>query len=152
MRYIGVALDYDGTIARDGVVPARVFQGLQKLKASGRKLLLVTGRELEELLGIFPGIGIFDRVVAENGALLFRPENGERRELGTPPPPALVSALKASGIPLTVGHTILATVRPYEGVVLECIANLGLEQQLIFNRRGDGSRPDATRPAGSNSH
>jgi hydroxymethylpyrimidine pyrophosphatase-like HAD family hydrolase len=134
MRYTAIALDYDGTIAHDGVVPPHVLDGLQRLKLSGRKLLLVTGRELEELLGIFPGIVLFDRVVAENGALLFRPETGERKELGEPPPDALIDALHASGIPLSVGHTIVATVRPHETVVLEAIANLGLEQQVIFNK------------------
>ena len=134
MRYTAIALDYDGTIAHDGEVPPHVMDGLARLAASGRKLLLVTGRELEELLGIFPGIGIFDRVVAENGALLYRPATGERKELGEPPPDSLIDALRASGIPLAIGHTILATVRPHETVVLEAIANLGLEQQVIFNK------------------
>src|SRR5688500_1628099 len=120
MRYTAIALDYDGTIAHDGAVPAPVIEGLRRLKASGRKALLVTGRELEELLGIFPEIGVFDLVVAENGALLYRPETDERRELGLPPPACLVEALKASGIPLAIGHTILATIRPHEAVVLEC--------------------------------
>jgi phosphoglycolate phosphatase (TIGR01487 family) len=134
MRYTAIALDYDGTIAHDGVVPPHVLDGLRRLKQSGRKMLLVTGRELEELLGIFPGIGVFDRVVAENGALLYRPHDGERKELGDPPPDALIDALHASGIPLSVGHTIIATVRPHETVVLEAIADLGLEQQVIFNK------------------
>src|SRR6187402_688932 len=134
MRYTAIALDYDGTIAHDGGVPPHVMDGLARLAATGRKLLLVTGRELEELLGIFPEIGVFDRVVAENGALLYRPETGERKELGEPPPASLIDALKASGIPLAVGHTILATVRPHETVVLAAIANLGLEQQVIFNK------------------
>jgi hydroxymethylpyrimidine pyrophosphatase-like HAD family hydrolase len=134
MRYTAIALDYDGTIAHDGVVPAHVVDGLVRLKQSGRKLLLVTGRELEELLGIFPEIGIFDRVVAENGALLYRPATGERKELGEPPPEEFIACLKASGMPLSVGHTIVATIRPHETVVLEAIANLGLEQQVIFNK------------------
>jgi hydroxymethylpyrimidine pyrophosphatase-like HAD family hydrolase len=134
MRYTAIALDYDGTIAHDGAVPGHVLDGLRRLRASGRKLVLVTGRELEELLGVFPGIEVFDRVVAENGALLYRPDTGERRELGEPPPDTLIAALKASGIPLSVGHTILATIRPHETVVLQAIANLGLEQQVIFNK------------------
>jgi hydroxymethylpyrimidine pyrophosphatase-like HAD family hydrolase len=134
MRYTAIALDYDGTIAKDGVVAPHVLAGLAALKASGRKLLLVTGRELEELLGIFPGITIFDRVVAENGALMYRPGTRERVELGEPPPQSLITALQGTGIPLAVGHTILATVRPHEAVVLECIAHLGLEQQVIFNK------------------
>ena len=86
MRYTAMALDYDGTIARDGVVPANVLQGLRELKTTGRKLLLVTGRVLEDLIAVFPGIAIFDRVVAENGALFYRPDTGESRELGQRPP------------------------------------------------------------------
>src|SRR5690242_339994 len=134
MRYTAIALDYDGTTSHEGGVPPHVMDCLARLRASGRKRLPVTGRELEELLGIFPGITAFDRVVAENGALLYRPATGERIELGEPPPRALIDALKASGIPLAVGHTILATVRPHETVVLEAIARLGLEQQVIFNK------------------
>src|SRR3954466_9033543 len=134
MGYSAIALDYDGTIARDGVVPPQVLEALRALKASGRKLVLVTGRELEELLAVFPDIGVFDRVVAENGALLYRPNTEQRVALHEPPPLALIQALKASGIPLAIGHVILATVRPYETLVLECIARLGLEQQVIFNK------------------
>ncbi len=134
MRYTAIALDYDGTIAHDGVVPPHVLDGLRRLKATGRKLLLVTGRELDELLGIFPEIALFDRVVAENGALLYRPESGERKALGEPPPDELLACLRASGMPLSVGHTIVATIRPHEAFVLETIASLGLEHQLIFNK------------------
>ncbi|HEX7812801.1 MAG TPA: HAD family hydrolase [Burkholderiales bacterium] len=134
MRFTAIALDYDGTIARDGAVAPHVLEGLRRLQESGRKLLLVTGRELEELLRVFPGIGIFDRVVAENGALYYRPDTGERRELATPPPEALIAALKTSGVPLAIGHTILATVRPNETAVLQCIADQGLEHQVIFNK------------------
>src|SRR5687768_3756125 len=134
MRYTAIALDYDGTIAHDGVVPPHVIDGLTRLKETGRKLLLVTGRELEELLGIFPEITIFDRVVAENGALLYRPATQERKELGEPPPADFIACLRATGMPLSVGHTIVATVRPHESAVLEAIANLGLEQQVIFNK------------------
>ena len=134
MRYTALALDYDGTIAHDSTVPAHVLEGLLRLKATGRKLVLVTGRELEELLGVFPGIAAFDRVVAENGALLYRPGTRERVALGERPPRKLVERLQAAGIPLAVGHTIVATVRPHEGVVLDAIASLGLEQQVIFNK------------------
>jgi glucokinase len=59
MRYTALAVDFDGTIAHDGVVPPHVVDGLRRLKETGRKLLLVTGRELEELLSIFPEVGIF---------------------------------------------------------------------------------------------
>jgi len=134
MRYTAIALDYDGTIAHDGVVPQHVLDGLVRLKESGRKLLLVTGRELPELLGIFPGITIFDRVVAENGALLYRPATQETKDLGDAPPDAFIDRLEAEGVPLSVGNTIVATVRPHETAVLQAIADLGLEYQVIFNK------------------
>ncbi len=134
MRYTAVALDFDGTIAHDSEVPGTVIEGLQRLKETGRKLLLVTGRELPELLSIFKGIGIFDRVVAENGALLYRPHNGERVELGEAPPPKLVEMLLARGVPISVGQSIIATVEPHETVVLETIRALGLERPVIFNK------------------
>ncbi len=134
MRYCAIALDFDGTIAHDSVVPAHVVDGLRRLKATGRTLLLVTGRELPELLAIFPEIGIFDRVVAENGAVLYRPASGEAQDLGDPPPPALVALLRQRGVPISVGDTIIATVEPYESTVLRSIHDLGLEHPVIFNK------------------
>jgi hydroxymethylpyrimidine pyrophosphatase-like HAD family hydrolase len=134
MRYCAIALDFDGTIAHDSVVPPHVVDGLRRLKASGRTLLLVTGRELPELLAIFPEIGIFDRVVAENGALLYRPASGESQDLGDPPPPALVALLRQRGVPISVGDTIIATVEPHESTVLRTIHDLGLEHPVIFNK------------------
>ena len=134
MRYTAIALDFDGTIAHDGVVPDHVVDGLKRLKETGRKLILDTGRELPELLAIFPPIVLFDRVVAENGALLYRPESGEKKELGEPPPPELVRRLRERGVPVSVGDSIVATVEPHETVVLEVIRELGLERPVIFNK------------------
>src|SRR5258707_1000083 len=134
MRYCAIALDFDGPIGQDRVVPAQVVEGLRRLKATGRTLLLVTGRELRELLAIFPEIGIFDRVVAENGAGLYRPASGESQDLGDPPPPALVGLLRERGVPISVGDTIIATVEPYESTVLRSIHDLGLEHPVIFNK------------------
>jgi hydroxymethylpyrimidine pyrophosphatase-like HAD family hydrolase len=134
MRYTALAVDFDGTIAHDGVVPSRVVDGLERLRASGRRLLLVTGRELEELLSIFPQVALFERVVAENGALLYRPASGERVGLGDPPPARFVELLRSRGVPLALGHAIVATVEPHEVAVLEAIRELGLERQVIFNK------------------
>ena len=134
MRYIALAVDFDGTIAHDGHCPPHVVDGLKRVRETGRRLLLVTGRELPELLSIFPEVGIFDRVVVENGALLYRPASGEKEELGDPPPSAMVEMLKARGVPLSVGQSIVATVEPHETAVLEVIRELGLERQVIFNK------------------
>ena len=70
MRYLALAIDYDGTLAHDGHVDEPPLTALGKLRGSGRKLILVTGRELGELLGVFPRIDLFNRVIAENGGCL----------------------------------------------------------------------------------
>ena len=135
MRYAALAIDYDGTLATHGRVAPTTLQALEQLGASGRKLILVTGRELDELLGIFPEIGVFDRVVAENGALLYTPATRVRRSLAEAPPPAFVRELaRRDVVPLMVGRTIVATVHPNETIVLEAIRDLGLELQVIFNK------------------
>jgi len=77
MRYVALACDYDGTLAHDGTVDDETIVALECLRESGRKLLLVTGRELDELARVFPRLDLFDRVVAENGALLYRPATRE---------------------------------------------------------------------------
>lgn len=135
MRYLALAADYDGTIAHDGVVDAPTLAALDRLRASGRKLLLVTGRELDELLRTFPHTDRFDRIVAENGAMLYTPQTGATRVLTEPPPEAFVSELRRLGVAnLSVGRTIVATVHPYEREVLETIRKLGLEWHVIFNK------------------
>jgi hydroxymethylpyrimidine pyrophosphatase-like HAD family hydrolase len=135
MRYAALAIDYDGTLAMHGRVAPPVLEALGEAAASGRRLVLVTGRELDELIGVFPQIGIFDRVVAENGALLYDPAKRSRRNLGEAPPAAFVRELARRGVaPLAVGETIVATVHPNETVVLETIRDLGLELQVIFNK------------------
>jgi hydroxymethylpyrimidine pyrophosphatase-like HAD family hydrolase len=46
--FLALATDYDGTIARYGSVSADTCEALRRFKASGRRLLLVTGRDLAD--------------------------------------------------------------------------------------------------------
>ncbi len=135
MRYFVLACDYDGTIAHHGRVSADTVTALEKLRAAGRKLILVTGRELDDLLAVFPEITLFEWVVAENGALLYRPSTREEKALAEAPPKPFVTALQRRGVaPLSVGRVIVATWQPHEATVLETIRELGLELQVIFNK------------------
>jgi len=135
MRYLALCTDYDGTIAHHGVVDEPTIDALTRLRESGRKLIMVTGRELVELISVFPRLDLFDLVVAENGALLYNPTTEEQKPLCEPPLPHFVAALQARGVtPLSVGKTIVATWEPYEKVALEVIRDLGLELQVIFNK------------------
>lgn len=135
MRYRVLATDYDGTIAHHGVVPDEVVESLKTLKASGRVLLLVTGRELDELKALFPQHILFDLVVAENGALLYDPATLKETRLGDPPPPAFIKELAQRGVqPLSAGRVIVATWEPHQATVLEVIKKFGIERQIIFNK------------------
>lgn len=135
MRYLALACDYDGTLAKRGHVSEETVAGLEHFLASGRKLIMVTGRELDELLAIFPQVNLFERIVAENGALLYRPGTREEKLLGKPPPREFIQALQRRGVqPLSIGRVIVATWHPHETAVLEAIRELGLELQVIFNK------------------
>jgi HAD superfamily hydrolase (TIGR01484 family) len=135
MRYHALATDYDGTIAIAGAVDESTLNALRRLKDSGRKLLLVTGRELPDLARVFPHRKLFDRIVAENGALLHRPETDEKKALGKAPPRAFAELLRQRGVsPVSVGQVIVATTEPNETAVLTAIRDLGLELQVIFNK------------------
>jgi HAD superfamily hydrolase (TIGR01484 family) len=148
MRYHVLACDYDGTIASDGQVRDETLAALQRLRDSGRKLILVTGREIENLLDVFPAIDLFDRVVAENGGLLYRPASREHKTLGEAPSAEFVETLRARGVsPLSVGHCIVSTWQPNEGAVLETIRDLGLELQVIFNKGAVMILPSGTNKA-----
>ena len=136
MRYHVLAADYDGTLAEHGKVSEATIQALKLLRESGRKLMMVTGRQLPELLSVFPeACELFDRIVAENGALLYRPSTKETRLLAEPPPPAFARRLSERvGRPLEVGKVIVATWTPNEIAALEMINEMGLELQVIFNK------------------
>ncbi|HLK17513.1 MAG TPA: HAD-IIB family hydrolase [Bryobacteraceae bacterium] len=135
MRYLALASDYDGTLASDGAVDDTTVHAVERLIHSGRRLILVTGRELPDLQATFPRIDLCERVVAENGALLFNPATGEKRTLAQRPPDSFLEALRRRGVPsVSVGEVIVATWQPHETQVMEAIRDSGLELQIIFNK------------------
>lgn len=134
MRYLVLACDYDGTLATDGRVDEQTVAALKRCKETGRKLLLVTGRELKDLFPLFPELGLFDYVVGENGAVLYRPDKAEERPLADQPPDKFLDALAARGITPSVGKVIVATWQPHLAAVVETIQEFGLELQVIFNK------------------
>ena len=135
MYFLALAADYDGTIADNGVVAAETLDALRRFKQAGGRLVLVTGRRIPSLQRAFPELSVFDRIVAENGAVLLDPAKNEERALAPPPPQQLVEALTRRGVtPLHVGRSIVATWEPQDKVVLQEIKALGLEAQIIFNK------------------
>ncbi|MEG9438538.1 HAD-IIB family hydrolase [Edaphobacter sp. HDX4] len=135
MNFFGLVTDYDGTLAYSGKVRESTLNALERLRDSGRKLLLVTGRQLPELLEIFPRPDLFEWIVAENGGLLYCPHNRETRLLAEPVPQTFPDLLRERGVQnLQVGQSIVATWVPNEHRVLDALRDLGLDRQIIFNK------------------
>jgi hydroxymethylpyrimidine pyrophosphatase-like HAD family hydrolase len=128
-----VAIDYDGTLADSGRPHAQTLAALSQARASGRKVVIVTGRILSDLQAVFPDAGDYaDLIIAENGTVVARGQ--ERRLLAAPVPGELASALAARGVTFRAGEVLLACDATAEQVVLGEVRRLGLECQLIRNR------------------
>jgi HAD superfamily hydrolase (TIGR01484 family) len=135
VRYLALAVDYDGTLATHGSVPDDVVAALERLRDTGRKVVLVTGRTLDDLRTHLARTDVFDRIVGENGAVVADPAAGEERTLAEPPPPEFVEGLRERGIhPIRVGRVIVATHEPNETAALQVIRELGIDLQVIFNK------------------
>jgi HAD superfamily hydrolase (TIGR01484 family) len=106
MKFSVLALDYDGTIARDGSLDPDVRSAIADVRSRGIAVVLVTGRILEELRQMTGGFGFVDAVVAENGAVLaFSNENS--RLIGHPARPVLIEELRRQGIEFKVGQCVV---------------------------------------------
>ena len=135
MRYHALAADYDGTLAHHGLIDDLTWASLKQLRESGRKLVMVTGRQLDELLGLLQHAEMFDRIVAENGAVLYCPGSKTVKLLAPPPLAAFADELRKRGVDdVAVGRVIVATWEPHQDTVLRVIHDMALELQVIFNK------------------
>ena len=134
MRYHALATDYDGTLARHGATDDSTIAAVAQLREVGRRPILVTGRRLDDLRGVFARLDLFDRVVAENGAVLYNPGNHRERLLCEPPPPSFAERLRAAGAPVDTGRVIVSTWIPHESKALAVLRDMGLAHQIIFNK------------------
>jgi HAD superfamily hydrolase (TIGR01484 family) len=135
MNWLALATDYDGTLAHDGVVDDLTTAALDRFRDSGRRLVMVTGRELPDLQNVCQILDRFDWIVAENGALLYRPSDHFSQLVCAPASAALAQKLgEAHAEPLSIGRAIIATREPYHTLTFELIKQLGLELQVIFNK------------------
>ena len=149
MKFRALATDYDGTIAHDGHVDDDTVAALQRVRDAGLQLIMVTGRELTDLFNTFQHVDLFHRVVAENGAVLYEPATKHIEVLGAAPPRALIDRLTQEQIPLSVGHSVVATVEPHEQAVLAAIRDLALDWHVIFNKGSAMALPsDVTKASG----
>jgi hydroxymethylpyrimidine pyrophosphatase-like HAD family hydrolase len=132
--YRAVAVDYDGTLTERDAPDPEVIAAIRRARGAGRLVVLVTGRILSSLRTSFPDAErTFDAIVLENGCVIWRPGQ-DRRPVAQPVPPELADVLEARGIPVERGDVLLATPATHDQVVLQEIARLGLEVQLVRNR------------------
>lgn len=124
-RWAALACDYDGTIAERGTVAPDTRDALARLAGAGVRVVLVTGRRLDDLAAIAP-LACFDRVVAENGAVLACPRTGASRALSTWPRGALLSRLRALGVRFDLGEVIVAADRRDEARVRAALVDAAL--------------------------
>lgn len=136
MRFRVLACDYDRTLASVGTVSDATLAALRSVSASGRRLVLVTGRTKAELLDVFNQLEVFDVVVVENGAELILPRSGVERPLAEPIPARLLRELRDRQIErLVVGNVICATLATNFDEVQAAVHDLGLTGiDLIVNR------------------
>jgi HAD superfamily hydrolase (TIGR01484 family) len=135
MRYLALATDYDGVMARDGRPSGTALSAIERLRTSGRRTILITGRRLDNLRESCPNLSRFDYVVAENGATVYHPRTGEETLLAKPPPVEFIERLKELGVdPLEIGRVIVATWLPHQVAVLQAIQEMGQELHIVFNR------------------
>jgi HAD superfamily hydrolase (TIGR01484 family) len=135
MRFSVLACDYDGTLAHDGRVNADTVSALKQWIACGGRLVLVTGRELSELLPLFPEVLLCEWVVAENGAVLYHPQTESETLLAEAPPRSFLNSLRNRGVErISAGRVIVATWEPHSRTVAELIHEQQLPFRVILNK------------------
>ena len=149
MRYEVLATDYDGTIAFDGQVDEPTIAALGRAKAEGLRLVLVTGRELSDLFNAFEHSDIFDRIVAENGAVLYDPATKSVEPISLRPLPRWSRCWSASPcrypwVTPSLPPSSRTNIRFWPRSAI-----LGLEWHVIFNKGSVMALPaDVTKATG----
>jgi hypothetical protein len=129
-----LALDFDGTIARNDVLDPDVCKAIAEARAQGVVVLIVTGRILEDLRRVAGDLHFVDAVVAENGAVVEFPDSGYSRVLAQSPPAVLLNELRREGILFSVGQSIIDADQSTAPRILVILQRLELPLALIFNR------------------
>lgn len=133
MKFCVLALDYDGTIARDGVLSADVRSAIAEARARGIVVLIVTGRVLSDLRDVAGDLEFVDGVVAENGAVVAFP-NGQTRLLAQHPPQVFLDELRRRGVAFTTGQCVVEADASVGSAILATIRELQLPLAILFNR------------------
>lgn len=134
MKFLAVALDYDGTIATNDVLCPEVRTAIVELRAQNIIVLIATGRILSELQRVAGDLHFVDAVVAENGATIYFPDSGYSKLLADPAPQNLVQAIRLEGADCKVGECVVEADAKEATRILATLQRLELPLALLFNR------------------
>lgn len=134
MKLSVLALDYDGTLARDDRLSPSVRDAIADARRRGIAVMLVTGRTLDDLRRVAGDLRFVDGVVAENGALAHFPDSGLTLPLAPPVHPAFLARLRERGIPFQAGRCLVDADADSAPRILDIIRELELPIVLLFNR------------------
>ena len=134
MNVSALALDYDGTIARDDVLDPAVRDAIAAARTAGLTVLLVTVRILDELRRVAGDLHFVDVVVAENGAVVYFPHSDHLTLLAPPIPTALDEELHRRGVPHVRGRCLIDGSADDAARILDVIHVLETPYVLLFNR------------------
>jgi hydroxymethylpyrimidine pyrophosphatase-like HAD family hydrolase len=134
MKLSTLALDFDGTIARNDVLDPDGRKVIAEARARGVVVLLGTGRTLKDLRRVAGDLHFADAVVAENGAVIEFPDSGYSRVLAEPPPAVLLNELRREEILFAVGQSIIEADKDTAPRILAILQRLEFPRVLIFNR------------------
>lgn len=129
-----LAIDFDGTAAKNGQIAPDLMAALGKARSVGISTILVSGRILDDLRSLGTDFSAFDAVVAENGAILWFPPRGGLKQVGASPPDSLLIELRRRGIPFHCGAVVIGTSVHHVSAVIEILRQSGLDLQLVLNR------------------
>ena len=134
MKFSVLALDFDGTIARNDTLDPDVRAAIGELRARNIVVLLATGRILEDLRRVAGELHFVDAVVAENGAIVHFPGSDYSIPTGQPPPAELLTALADRSISCDVGRVVIEADANDACRILDVIRQLELPLVIAFNR------------------
>ena len=131
-----VAVDVDGTLFDGEEVAYAAVRALRQASADGHTLIIVTGRRWESLQAVVPSVlGLFDRVVCEEGGVMVNVSTGDLTLLAAPVEPHLVAALITAGVPaLDIGHVVVGAPSEYLALVTEVRDRVGSGRHIVVNK------------------
>ena len=133
MKFRVLALDYDGTIAKDGVLSPEVKSAIAEARARGIVVVIATGRILSELRNVAGDLNFLDAVIAENGAVLAFP-GAQTRIVGQLPPQSFFDELQRRGVAFKSGQCVVEADASVAPAILATIRELQLPLVILFNR------------------